>query len=452
MVKLTFFGGANEIGGNKILLEDKGTKVYLDFGESFDFGQDFFYEYLQPRTANGLEVYFEFDMLPKVPKLYSEDMLCRTDLKYQKPDIDGVIISHPHSDHYGHIPFLDESIPVYMGHGAFRVIESYKKLFPAFYNLGEHENLHLFKSGEKLKIGKLTVEPIHVEHSIPGAYGFIIHTSKGAIVYTGDFRMHGPRSDFTKEFMRKAAAAKPYALLCEGTRMGSESEHNYTEKEVEEKVEGIISRSKGLVMGYFSMANVDRFMSFYHAVVKNKRIMVIDTRLAYIIHNLREKIPELPDVMNNRNIRIYFRLSKSCTFCDKDYYVWEREFMPKMITYEEISKKPKKYFIHFTFYRLMELVYLQPKNSDFIYSMSEHFLEGEENEEQRMIWENWMDHFGIKFHKAHCSGHASRQDLIKFIKKVNPEILIPVHTQNSEEFKKIHNNVKIPSEAKKMNI
>jgi mRNA degradation ribonuclease J1/J2 len=42
MVKLTFYGGVNEIGGNKILLEDKGTKIFLDFGQSFTFGAEFF--------------------------------------------------------------------------------------------------------------------------------------------------------------------------------------------------------------------------------------------------------------------------------------------------------------------------------------------------------------------------------------------------------------------------
>ena len=31
MVKLVFYGGVNEIGGNKILLEDKGTKIFLRF-------------------------------------------------------------------------------------------------------------------------------------------------------------------------------------------------------------------------------------------------------------------------------------------------------------------------------------------------------------------------------------------------------------------------------------
>ena len=44
-------------------MEDKGAKIYLDFGESFNFGEDYFYEYLAPRTANGLEVLFEFDLI-----------------------------------------------------------------------------------------------------------------------------------------------------------------------------------------------------------------------------------------------------------------------------------------------------------------------------------------------------------------------------------------------------
>jgi len=33
MTSLTFHVGVNEIGGNKILLEDKDAKVFLDFGK-----------------------------------------------------------------------------------------------------------------------------------------------------------------------------------------------------------------------------------------------------------------------------------------------------------------------------------------------------------------------------------------------------------------------------------
>jgi ribonuclease J len=453
MVSLTFYGGANEIGGNKILLEDKGARIYLDFGQSFDFGQEFFYEYLQPRAANGLEVYFEFGLLPKVPKLYSKDMLELTKLKYEKPDIDAVFISHSHSDHVNHLPFLDESIPVYMGHGTHRILEIYHKLYSSMCDIGEHIDLRFFKSGDKIKIKHLVIEPIHVEHSIPGAYGFVIHTSKGSIIYTGDLRMHGPKSDMTTEFIKKAAKSKPIALLTEGTRMGYETEHNNTEEEVEQKATKIVSESKGIVFAYFSMSNVDRFMSFYRAAVKNGRKLVVDTKFAYVLDNLKEKIPELPDIVTDDNLRVYFRLSKTGAFVEKDYLVYERKFIPRMITYKELSKNQSKFVMHMSFYKLMELCYLKPKNGDYIYSSSEHFLEGEDNEDERVVLENWMKHFGVKFHKnVHCSGHASKEDIEKMVKQIKPKILVPMHTQSAKEFMKLHANVLIPEKEKRIEL
>lgn len=450
---LTFYGGANEIGGNKILLQEKDAKIYFDFGQSFHFGEDYFYEYLQPRAANGLEVYFEFDLVPKVPKLYSKEMLELTDLKYQKPDVDAVFISHSHSDHVGHISFLDPTIPVHMGHGTKRIMDIYHTIYSSLFPVGEN-NFQLFRSGDKIKVKHLEVEPIHVEHSIPGAYGFIVERDGGPLVYTGDFRMHGPRRDMSEELMNKASKAKPEVLLCEGTRMypDGEPEHNYTEAEVEKKVTELTEETKGLVLAYFSMSNIDRFMSFYNAAKKTGRKMVIGTELAYIIANLREKITVLPDVLNDKHVKVYFRLSKSCTFCDKDYRKWERDFMKNMITYKEIRERPGSYLMHMNFYKLMELVYLRPEKATFIYSMSEHFYEGEDNEEQRAVWENWMRHFGIRFEKAHCSGHASRKDLKEFIRKVKPDILVPIHTEHSEVFRDFHKDVRMPEKGKEMKI
>jgi len=92
-------------------------------------------------------------------------------------------------------------------------------------------------------------------------------------------------------------------------------------------------------------------------------------------------------------------------------------------------------------------VHIKPKNADFIYSSSEHFYEGDENEEQRAVWESWMEHFGIEFHKAHCSGHASKEDIAKMIELIDPEILIPVHTTVPNDFKKLHGNVILPEKG-----
>jgi ribonuclease J len=51
LTNLTFYGAVNEIGGNKILLEDKDTKLFLDFGMSFGTANKYFSEFLQPRKC-----------------------------------------------------------------------------------------------------------------------------------------------------------------------------------------------------------------------------------------------------------------------------------------------------------------------------------------------------------------------------------------------------------------
>lgn len=448
MVTVTAYGGANEIGGNKILLEDGDARIFLDFGESFSFGEDFFYDFLKPRKANGLEVYFEFGLVPKLPGIYSKRMLELTDVKYQKPAVDAIVVSHGHSDHIGHLGLLDETIPIYIGHGTRRILALYHELYYWLWDTGEHADIREFTSGQRFRIRHLEIEPVHVDHSIPGAYGFIIHTSKGPIVYTGDFRLHGPRSDMSMEFMRKAAAVKPYALICEGTRMGVETEKDHSEEEVEKKAGEIIRSAKGLVLASFSMSNVDRFMGFYRAAKSNGRILAIDTRHAHILHHLREKIPALPDVLTDEWIRVYYRMEESRTFCPGDYDFREQKFMKRMVTYRDISANQQKYVMHLGFNRLMELVYLQPKDAEFIYSMSEHFYEGEDNEDEKRIWENWMRHFNIRFHKLHSSGHITRKDLETFIKTVAPKILVPVHTNAAAEFKALHPDVRMPEKGK----
>jgi ribonuclease J len=442
MTTLTFYGGAGEIGGNKILLKSGGARVYLDFGESFDFGADYFHEWLEPRAANGLECYFEFGLLPQIPRLYSQPMLQFTGLAYEEPDVDGVFLSHHHCDHIGHLAFLDEKIPIHLGHGTKAIIEAYSTLYPGLMDFGTHDDIRVFKSGDRIPVKELIFRPVHVEHSAPGAYGYIIEGPEGNVVYTGDFRRHGPMKALTDEFIAEAAKAKPRIMLCEGTRMTPDPENYYDEEQVHDKVKGIMEESKGLVFGEFSMCNIDRFNSFYRAAKETGRTMVVDTKYAFILNRLREFI-ELPDPHGDDVLKVYFKLAKSREFEEKDYLKFEREFLGNRITYRDIRADQQKYLMVTGFNKLMELVYIQPKNADYIYSSSESFLEGEENEDQRRVLDNWLNHFGITLHKAHCSGHAGKSDLKHAVETVNPEILIPIHTQNAEEFKKIHDHVVI---------
>ncbi|MBN2250730.1 MAG: MBL fold metallo-hydrolase [Candidatus Altiarchaeota archaeon] len=447
MTSFTFYGGAGEIGGNKILVEDRDLKVYLDFGQSFNFGSEYFYDYLQPRSVNGLECLFEFGLVPRVPKLYNRTALRFTDMEYRRSDIDAVFLSHHHSDHVGHLPYLDEEIPIYLGHGTQRILETYHALYRNLVDVGVHNSMNLFRSGDELPVKHMVFRPVHVEHSTPGAYGYVIESPEGNMVFSGDFRMHGPKKGYTEEFIKEAAKSRPSCMLCEGTRMTPDPEKQYTEEQVYGRVKGIVEDSKGLVFANFAMINIDRFMSFYRAAEECGRNFAVDTRMAYILDRLRDKIDGLPDPRTDEGMKVYFRLSKSCSFCEKDYLKYEREYMGNMVTYREIKEGQNDYVVLTNFNKLMELVYMRPEKADYVYSLSEHFLEGEDNEDMRTVLYNWLDHFNIRLHKAHCSGHAGRKDIERAVKKINPDVLIPVHTEHPEVFREFHGDVRVPEKG-----
>jgi len=48
--------------------------------------------------------------------------------------------------------------------------------------------------------------------------------------------------------------------------------------------------------------------------------------------------------------------------------------------------------------------------------------------------QNWLKHFNITEYKAHASGHATGNEIRAMIKEINPEILIPIHTEHPDMF------------------
>ncbi|MGC9345579.1 MAG: MBL fold metallo-hydrolase [Candidatus Bathyarchaeales archaeon] len=442
MVSLTFYGGVNEIGGNKVLLEDKKVRVFLDFGQSFTMGCDFFTGWLTPRAVNGLGDYFEFGLLPKLKGLYAEKQLRFTDVPYVKPKFDGVFLSHAHFDHVNHIQFLDPEIPVYLGAGAKLFLEAMEKT-SSFCDYGEHRHWETFRTGDKVKVGDVVVEPVHVDHSIPAAYGFLVHTSEGTIVYTGDLRMHGPRKDMTEEFTDKARECEPVAMICEGTRMVEvEKRKNYSERQVETLSGKVVSSTDKIVFVTRYSRDTDRFRSFYNVAKNNGRKIVVSPKTAYLLSKLVEDPRlDLPDPLKDENILVYFKRKKSGEFDEGDYYVWEREFMDKMVTYEFVHENQSSLVMDLDFYQFAELIDIKPDpGSHFIHSMSEPFSE---EDIEDVVMHNWLDHFRIRFHQLHASGHMNRQQLTGLINYVKPKKIFPIHTENQRLFRKIGKNVQM---------
>ena len=450
MVKLRFYGGVNEIGGNKILLEDGKTRIFFDFGQSFTFGADYFTSWLGPRAVNGLGDYFAFSLLPRISGLYSREMLASTSLRYAEPGVDAVFLSHAHFDHVAHIQFLDPKIPIYVGVGTKLLMESMEET-SSFCKYGEHE-CRKFRSGHRFKVDGVTVEPVHVDHSIPAAYGFIIHTSEGSVVYTGDLRIHGPRKDLTEDFLEKAQSCEPVALICEGTRMvEQEKRKNYSESQVRQLSNEVVSSTDKLVLAMRYSRDLDRFRSFYKVAKKNGRKIVVSPKTAYLLSKLLDdEHLDLPDPLKDDDILVYYKRKKSGSFDEKDYYAWERKFMDKMVTHEFVHKNQGKLVMDLDFYQFAELIDIKPEpGSQFIHSMSEPFSEEDIEDE---IMHNWIDHFKMHFHQLHASGHLNKDQLVDLINRIQPKQVFPVHTENQQMFLHYFKNAQTIEYAKEYSL
>ncbi len=306
MVSLTFFGGIDEIGGNKILIEDKKTRIFLDFGQSFSLLDEYFVPeaYLAPRGRFGLRDFFAFGLVPKLKGLYNKGAIEKTDLEFAEAEFDGVIISHAHYDHVAHLEYLHKDIPIYLGEATKLIMDSTQTTAKnKFFN--EESKLSTFRTGKDFKVGDFNVHPVHVDHSVPGAYGFIIETSEGNIAYSGDLRKHGPRADMTEDFIRKAAEYDPKALIIEGTRVaGKENRKNHTEPFVQEESGKVARSTKGLILAMRYPKDIDRFRTFYSIAKESGKELIISMKTAHLLLALKDDPIGLPDPYADKTIKI----------------------------------------------------------------------------------------------------------------------------------------------------
>ena len=456
MTSLTFYGGVNEVGGNKILLEDKDTKVFLDFGMSFGKRGAYFDEFMSPRLSTGLKDFIEMGLIPDLQRVYRTDLLQMMDRDDTETDIDAVLLTHAHADHADYISFLNENIPVYMGETCKLILEAIEQrsarkfereilsFKPRPSDRKEEpvdRDIQTFRTGDKFKIGSLEVEPIHVDHSVPGAYGFIIYTSSGPVVYTGDIRLHGTNPKMTEDFVKKAIDVKPIALLAEGTRI-NDLESNESEQKVFNDCNSYVSKSDKLAIADFNFKDMDRLRTFYNIAKENDRKFVVDVKDAVYLEYL-SKDPQLnvpkPD---DENIEIFAPKKSSWKKFEKEYLTGSN-----ITTAEDIAKQEGKVLCAFSFWHFGALIDIKPKpGALYLHSLSEPFNDEGVLDQRRV--DLWLDHFGLNRIQSHCSGHSKGNDLLEIVKNIDAKMLFPIHTEHPDAYKKITDKITIVEKAK----
>lgn len=436
MTTVTFCGGVGEIGGNKFLVRYGSTSVFLDFGRNFAREKEFYEEpFLRPRSKDHL---VKLGIIPQIPGIYKEED--------EDAVIDGIVLSHAHTDHGDSVRYLKDDFPIYCGATTKQIIlaREYSGISQGEYAIGKYPwdkddkcyRQECYKAFEELKdgssrsVGDMTVTQFGVDHSTPGACGTILESPDSTIVYTGDIRVHGRRKDLTERFVEATKEHEPDALLIEGTnllegRMDSE-------EDVLAKATEIAKSTKGMVMTGFANADLDRARTFLEVARSSDRKLILSAKQAYIIHSLRNLGGQDLLSLEDDDVAIFLKSKKRRAPFEREL---EAESSYEILEAADVREVQRKALLAFTLYDMNETFEIQPMaGSSYILSASEPF-----NEEMEISYEklcNWLKHLGMPLYHAHASGHARPFELRKMIAEIAPRIVIPIHTSSPEHYQR----------------
>lgn len=430
--RITFFGGIGEIGGNKFLLQDRGGRVFLDFGKNFGREKQYFDEpWISPRKEDHL---LALGILPNLPGMYKKDAK-------DPRNLDAVLLTHPHTDHYDAIRWLRDDIPSYATAQTNAVIlaRDYsgrtgpsKEYYIANWTKDEgqvaYRTLETLEPAKPKEVAGMSATAFNVDHSVLGSVGYVVETEAGNVAYTGDFRLHGARATQSREFLEKARARDPVALLIEGTHV--EDSKIESEEEVRQKLTAVVGQTKGLVLTGFAPADVDRMNTFHQVAKATDRILILTARQAFLIDQLAAKGLFDGFDLKSKSVRIFRKEKKTTGEFERHL---EETYGDRVIDAADVKELQPQAILVAALADMLALPAIDPMpGSIYILSSSEPF-----NEEMEISMEKlrgWLTKYGLPLFQIHASGHATAHDLRAAVETIRPKKVFLVHTENPALF------------------
>ena len=383
-VKIIPLGGLHEIGKNLTVVEYRDDIIIIDCGMTFPEDE-----------MLGIDV-----VIPDV-----------TYLENNKHKIKGLVLTHGHEDHIGAIPYVLRKLDldIYGTGLTIGLLEN---------KLKEHrlskDKLHVVNAGDVVKLGKMEVEWINVNHSIPDACALAIKTPLGYVYHSGDFKVDfTPISGKPINLTRIAEIGEKgvIAMIGESTNVLRPG-YTMSESKVGETFNRLFQnlQDNRIIIATFA-SNVHRVQQIINSAEKYGRKVVLSGRSMVNVTETARRLGQ-------------FRVKKD-TFVDiRDMDKYDDSEIVLITTGSQGEPMSALTRIAYGEHRKIQLT----PNDAIILSATP--IPGNENAVTKVI--NRLLERGAKviyetLSEIHVSGHACQEELKLILSLVKPKYFIPAH-------------------------
>lgn len=401
--------GTHEIGGTCVEIESQGRRIVLDVG--------------LPLETESADV-----PLPPVAGFAEAD-----------PSLLGVVISHPHLDHYGLAHKLPHGMPILIGSAAEKILNAASVFVPGEVHF---DNVVHLQDRTRIAIGPFTITPFLMDHSAYDAYAILVEADGQRLFYSGDLRAHGRKG---KLFERLVAYPPENidVLLMEGSTIGRTGEDSKypTEAELEMCLEQFFAETKGLSLVWCSGQNIDRIVTIYRAARHVKKQFVVDMYTASVLRAIGN--PKLPQP-GFAGFRVFLPWTQKQTIRRKKLFDLAASFNAARIYHEYLVGEAGKLVMLFRPSMMKDLEKAEClAGARMIYSLWGGYLQ----QDRHRPFLDWLRRHDIPMTRCHTSGHAPVADLQRLARVIAPKMLVSIHSFHPQEFAGLFGQVHVKEDG-----
>lgn len=383
-VRIIPLGGMREIGKNINVIEYRDDIIIIDCGLTFP-----------EEEQLGIDI-----VIPDFQYLVEN-----------KHRIKGLVLTHGHEDHIGAIPYLLKKIkvPIYGTALTIGLLENKLKE----HRLGKVD-LNVVKPGDNVKLGKMEVEWINVNHSIPDACALAVKTPLGYIYHSGDFKVDfNPIQGNVINLQRIAEIGEKgvLAMIGESTNVLREG-YTLSESKVGETFKRLFTVFEGrrIIIATFA-SNVHRIQQIINASENHGRKVVLSGR-------------SMLNVMETARKLGYLRAKKDTLIDINDMKKYKPGDLTIITTGSQGEPMSALTRIAYGEHRKIHLI------PDDVVILSATPIPGNEMDVTKII--NKMIDNGTEvvyeaLSEIHVSGHACQEELKLILDLVRPKYFVPAH-------------------------